>query len=114
MPITVAPLIERDFPFAVRPAGNDRHAAFMPEHPPQGVGVITFVGDEMVWQASRRNQGGCGADVRDIAWREYQRIGAAYRVGEGVDLGGLTAPRRPDCLIFRPPFPPWAARWAFT
>lgn len=112
MAVTVTARVQGDFPFPIRPLGDHRHTAFT--RLPQGVGVIALVGDEMAWQAGIDEERRCGADVGDIPGGEHKRVGASYRVGEGVDLGGLTAPRWPDRLIFRPPFPPWAARWAFT
>ena len=114
MAVTAAALVERDFPLLVRLSENNRHTAFTPCLPPQSVGVIALFGDKLTRQAGLGEERRRGADVGDTPGGEHKRVGASYRVGEGVDLGGLTAPRRPDRLIFRPPFPPCAARWAFT
>ena len=70
----------------------------------QAVCGICLVGQQM----GRRRA------VCRIASGQHERKWAEDHVGKGMDFRGLPAPRGPDSLIFRPPFPPCAERCALT
>ncbi len=114
MAVAVSGLVIVYFAFAVDPAGNDRHGASATQGLADGVGVVPFVGKQVSGTGRTGQEQASGLDVRNVAWRQVEGVGPAEEVRERVDFGGLAAARRADRLVFRPPFPPWAERWAFT
>ena len=108
-------LVQPDLALAGAGAGNDDADALLAQVLEQPVGVVALVGDEPAHAAGRLVQhGGGGLHVAGVAGGETDDAGAADHIGEDVDLGGRTRPRRADGLFAGPPFPPWAARWALT
>ena len=88
--------------------------ATLPDLLAQGVGVVTLVAvdDGAIWQAVDKRHGG-GA-IGDIAASDQERERTAMLVRQRMNLGGSAATGTADRLIFLPPFPPAAERWAFT
>ena len=86
----------------------------LPQHPAEVVGVVALVAQHVARALGSLQQRRRDGDVGDVAGRQRQGVGAADRVGEGVDFRGLSAARRADRLAMRPPFPPKAERCALT
>jgi hypothetical protein len=114
MAFLVTPFVTPDGALSVRPAGNDRDDCRPAQVLSQAVGVVSLVCEQKSCALQPGRQMGCDRTVRGIAAGQHEGEGTADRVRKGMDFGGLAAPRGPDCLIFRPPFPPWAGRCALT
>lgn len=114
MAVSVAGHVVGDLSLSVGSTWNDRHSSGLTQHPSQRSGVIALVGQHVACAPGAGQQTRRDRDVGDVAGRQDQCEGASDDVGEGVDLGRLAAPRRPDPLRPGPPFPPKAERCALT
>ena len=112
MAVAIASFVIADGPFAGDAAGDHRRRARLAQRSPQGVGVITLVGQHVAGAAGALQKLGRDGDVRDVARCELQRERATDDVGEDVDFGRLAAEGGTDCLRPRPLFAPKAQRCA--
>ncbi len=114
MALTIAALVVDDAALSIDAAGDDRNCPGSAQRQPQGIGVVALVAEDMTGLAGAGEEGWGGGYVRDVSSCQRESEGPTDGVGEGVDLGRLAAAREADRLIFRPPFPPKAERWALT
>jgi len=63
--------------------------------------------------AAVSSRGGHG-DVSHIAWRQRECDRSPAMIGQAMDFARSSSTRDPNRLRPRPPFWPWAERWAFT
>jgi len=80
----------------------------------QSVGVIALVAIDHVALGQAVDKRRAGRAVGDVPAGDQERERAAVFVRQRMDLGGSAATGTADRLIFLPPFPPAAERWAFT
>lgn len=114
MAVAVSGFVVDDLSLSVDPARDDGDLALVAQVFADCVGVVALVGDQIARSCCAVEQQAGSLHVRYMARGQVEGVGPPERVGEGVDLGCLTAAREADRLIFRPPFPPWAERCAFT
>lgn len=112
MAALVALLVIPDGALAVGSSGNDRDDGRLAQALSQCVRIVSLVGKKVSRAFQASQQMGRDRAVCRVAAGQHEGERAADHVGEGMDFGGLSAPRRPDGLIFRPPLPPWAERCA--
>jgi len=112
--VAVSGFVVDDLSLSVDPARDDGDLSLMAQVFADCVGVVAFFGDQVARACCAVEQQARSLHVRYMARRQFEGVGPPERVGEGVDLGCLAAAREADRLIFRPPFPPWAERCAFT
>jgi hypothetical protein len=105
---------EAVLPFAVGFGRDVRRRAPLLDLAADGVGVVAFVGvqDVAIWELFKQQGARCA--VGDLAAGEHEGERSAVGVGQRVDFRRAPAARAADGLIFLPPFPPAAERWAFT
>src|SRR2546427_9118248 len=79
----------------------------------EGVGIIAFVGNEVV---ATRGLDECGRldDVVDVSGRQVDVGWITETVHESVDRGCSASARASNTLTLIPPFPPAACWWALT
>src|SRR5581483_3417058 len=77
------------------------------------VGIVGFVGDEVVTLGPFDERGGFG-DVVDVAACEVDVQGITEPVHKSVDFGGKASARASNTLNLSPPFPPAASWWDLT
>jgi hypothetical protein len=70
------------------------------------------VQDIVIWKTVEQRS--ASGTIRDLAAGQHESERTALSIGQRMDLGRLPAARAADGLIFLPPFPPAAERWAFT
>ena len=114
MAIFVAGFIESDFPLAVGTSWDHGNSASFAKAIAQGVGIIAFIGDQIPHTNGLADQSVCNSDVGHIARRQEQGKWPSKDICQGMDFCCLSAPAGTNILRSRPPFPPKAARWAFT
>jgi hypothetical protein len=111
MPRLVSGFVEGDLALAISFAWDHGPSALLSDHPPEFVGVVPFISEDIFGAFELIQQfGGC-FDVMDIAWREQKAERAADYICEGMDFRRVAPTRAPDLLFFLPPFPPNAERW---
>jgi molybdenum-dependent DNA-binding transcriptional regulator ModE len=114
IPVAVEEWREAGFPFTIGFGRDVRHRAEVFNLSTDRVGVVAFVcvQDVALWKLleQRCARGAIG----DLAPGQHEGERTALSIGQRVDLGRAAAPRAADGLIFLPPFPPAAERWALT
>lgn len=114
MPTFVSLFVIADDALAVRAAWNDGDDSGLSQMLAQAVGIIALVGEQIPSTLQARQQARSDRAVGLIATSERKGKRTPDYVCQGMDLGGLPAPRRSNRLIFCPPLPPWAERCALT
>jgi len=100
--------------FACRIGRNDRLAATLGEPVTQLAGVISAIGDELLWDWDARQQRRYANQIMRLSWRQSEGDGPAQCVGQGMNFGRPSAARSTDGLFEVPPFAPAAERCALT
>lgn len=103
-------LVVADFFLAVAFAWDDGLDFALLEESADGVGVISFVGEELFDAGDQTDAFFRHHAIGGIARREDERPGPAKFVDHRVDLAVAAAFRKPDRLEISPPFPPLAQR----
>ena len=101
--------VDRALACAVRLRGDDRGHLFVLDGLDDAVGVVAFVGDEVLPLGLLDELGRFG-DVVDVPWGDVDVERITEPVHESVDFGSETAARASNSLALGPPFPP-AASW---
>jgi hypothetical protein len=105
---------EAGLPFAIGLGRDVGQRAMVFDLTPDSVGVVALVRmhDIAIWKTVEQRR--ASAAIRDLAAGQQESERAALSIGQRVDLGRATASRAANGLIFLPPFPPAAERWALT
>ena len=86
----VGALVERVQYYAVGFVGNDGFDAALGDECPEGVAVITFVGEESAHRRRQRQDIWRGGDVGVLAWRQMDCVGPTERIAQRVDFRGAS------------------------
>ena len=76
--------------------------------------VVTLVRVQDLARRKPRQKFRARSAIGDLAACECERERTAFCVRQRMDFGRPSAARATDRLVFLPPFPPEAERWAFT
>jgi hypothetical protein len=91
--------------FAVGFRGNHCRHGLELDRRDDVVGIVTFIGNEVLPLCLRNERLGF-ADIVDVARREVDVQRVTESIHESVDFGGKTSARLPNTLRLSPPFPP--------
>ena len=80
----------------------------------QSVGVVALICVDHVAIGQKVEEFAAGRAIGDVSACDQEREGTTVLVRQSVNFGGSATPGTTDRLIFLPPFPPAAERWAFT
>lgn len=113
MPLLVDVLVEMASSFPALSWWDHRIHSFGAHCGDDGIGVVAFVGDEVL-AARGLDERGRFDDVVDVSWREVKVGWITETVHESVDLGCSASARASNTLTLGPPFPPAACWWTLT
>ena len=106
--------IERARLFARGVVRDDGHGATVDQPLAQATRIVGTIGCTGPSPGDLREQDESSPKVAELAWRHLDGERSPERVAERVDLGGAATTGAADGLLFRPPFPPAAERWALA
>ena len=109
VPLLVDVRVDVTSSFAALARRDDRLHSLGSGRGDDGIGVVSFVGNEVI-AACGFDERGRLDDVVDVSRGQVEVGWIAETVHESVDLGGSASARASNTLIFGPPFPP-AACW---
>jgi hypothetical protein len=114
VPPTIDALGAISFSGGVATAGDDGQCAIVLDLVTDFLAVVGLVGGNGERRFGRIEHFVDDLTVMDLSARDDEVQRTAFAIDDRVDFRAPAAAADPDRLIFLPPFPPLAARWAFT
>ena len=108
--LVVDALVVRELNLAMTQRWDDGDGAALSQPMTQGVGVVSFVGDQFVARRQRFDTLHRDRDIRDISGSYDERPGAAAFVAQGMKFGLASMLGTADTIGQGPPFAPPAVR----